>query len=84
MQVVSWLTSITSIYCRNEIEKAKTKGMRYDFTHYVLLCKMLRMPPMEGAATGKSKKKQPSRDSWEKVFVNAEEEYFSEVSSSLL
>ena len=52
--------------------------MPYNFTHYVIVCKMLRMAPL-ALPGGKNKKQTTERDAWDIVYVNAEEEYFAEV-----
>ena len=66
------------LYFRKEIEKAQSKGMNYNFTHYIMVCKMVAMPALEEATAGK-KKKATKAESWPKVYVNGEEEFFADV-----
>ena len=54
------------------MEAATRKGMKYDFTHFVIICKQQRLAPLDPKSAS-------SRSSWETVFVNAEEEFFCEV-----
>ena len=52
---------------RKEVEKARKKKMKYEFSEYVMVSKTYRMPGIAGQAEGM------------RVFVNAEEEYFAQV-----
>ena len=66
---------------RQEFQEAVKKGMKYDFTHFVLICKQQRLAPLPQAANATSSTTvTSSRTAWETVYVNAEEEFFSEVS----
>jgi len=65
-------------FCRfsKEIEKAKSKKMKYDFRYFLLISKTYRFhqPPRKG------KKRNPGAQQDSLQFVNAEEKLFYEVS----
>ena len=62
----NWMLLIIVTFCilRKEVEKCKSKKMKYDFAYYILICKTYRQ---------KGQKDSPL------FYTNAEEEFLKEV-----
>lgn len=69
------LVLILHIFCRKEVDKAKSRKMPFDFQYYVLICKLYKSEPKQKKSK-KNKNKAPEPDV---LWSNAEEEVFQEV-----
>ena len=69
---LSFATNVI-VFFRKEIDKAVGKKMKFDFDYYLLIAKTYQT---------KAENKAKSKNNFQRVFINTEEEIFFEVSQS--